>query len=304
MEPGIGAGARRPRTGRGALYAALAAVAVALTVLLWSAVGPDGGAPAGTPETDADAAGAPAGAQRPSGRDALVDNPLYRTGRLSPLPCPAPGLHVEDPDSVERFLNALADCLDYAWEAQFAKAELPYRPPSRVFWREPGTSPCRDYPSEAGAFYCRTSTSIYIGTEDVVSKWKGEPNGIVYASLLAHEYAHHVQGESGLLEYYHQQRGSQQDRSAQNSWTRRAELQANCLAGAFLGSIRVSYGLTSDDIALMMEDAEATADRPGGPDSDRTHGSAHNSRTWLRHGFDEQTPRACNTWVADADLVS
>ncbi|MFW5415937.1 neutral zinc metallopeptidase [Nocardiopsis sp. CNT-189] len=304
MERGIGAGARRPRRGRGALYAALAALVVALTVLLWTAVGPGGAVPPGTPDTDADAAGAPAGAQRPSGRDALVDNPLYRTGRLSPLPCPTSPLDVEDPGSVERFLDTLADCLDYAWQAQFAKAELPYRPPSRVFWEEPGTSPCRDYPSEAGAFYCRTSTSIYIGTEDVVRKWKGEPNGVVYASLLAHEYAHHVQGESGLLEYYHRRRGDEEDRGAQNAWTRRAELQANCLAGVFLGSIRVSYGLTSEDADLMLEDAEATADRPGGPEADRTHGSARNSRTWLRHGFEEQTPGACNTWAAGTDLVS
>jgi predicted metalloprotease len=241
---------------------------------------------------------------RPTGHTALVSNPLYDTGRLSPLPCPVPELDVEDPGSMEQFLHLVADCLDDAWKTQFDRAGIPFAPPGRVFWSEPGVSPCRAYPSPAGAFYCRASSSIYIGTSDVVEKWNGSEDSVVYASLLAHEYGHHVQGESGLLEYYHEQRQLEDDDAGRNAWTRRSELQANCLAGAFLGSVRVSYPLGSGDLEVLLDDASATADRADGPDEERTHGSSDNSVWWTRSGWDEQSASACNTWdVDDEDLV-
>lgn len=242
--------------------------------------------------------------ERPVGHTALVANPLYDTGRLSPLPCPVPELEVEDPGSMEQFLHLVSDCLDDAWKTQFDRAGIPFEPPDRVFWNEPGVSPCRAYPSPAGAFYCRASSAIYIGTSDVVEKWNGSEDSVVYASLLAHEYGHHVQGESGLLEYYHEQRQLEEDDAGRNAWTRRSELQANCLAGAFLGSVRVSYPLGPQDLEALLDDASATADRVDGPDEERTHGSADNSVWWTRAGWDEQSAGACNTWdVDDEDLV-
>ncbi len=241
---------------------------------------------------------------RPSGHTALVSNPLYETGRLSPLPCPVPELDVDDPGSMERFLHLVADCLDDAWKTQFDRAGIPFAPPDRVFWSEPGVSPCRAYPSPAGAFYCRASGAIYIGTSDVVEKWNGARDSVVYASLLAHEYGHHVQGESGLLEYYHEQRQLEDDDEGRNTWTRRSELQANCLAGAFLGSVRVSYPLTDGDLTALLDDAAATADRDDGPEEERTHGSSDNSVWWTRTGWEEQSAGSCNTWdVEDGDLV-
>lgn len=240
---------------------------------------------------------------RPSGETALLANPLYETGRLSPLPCPVPELDVTRPSSMEEFLHEVADCLDEVWQTQFDRAGISYSPPDRVFWTQPGTSPCRAYPSAAGAFYCRASGAIYIGTEDVVNKWHGAEESVVYASLLAHEYAHHVQGESGLLEYYHGQRRLEPDDAGRNSWTRRSELQANCLAGAFLGSVRVSYPLSDTDLETLLDDASATADREDGPEEERTHGAPENSVEWTRTGWEGQSPGMCNTWGLDDDSL-
>ncbi|WP_121188123.1 neutral zinc metallopeptidase [Nocardiopsis sp. Huas11] len=242
--------------------------------------------------------------ERPSGHAALVSNPLYGTGRLSPVPCPVDEPDVDEAAEMEEFLDAVSDCLDDTWSTQFARAGVPFDPPERVFWSEPGASPCRPYPSSAGAFYCRASMSIYIGTSDVVEKWNGATRSVVYASLLAHEYSHHVQGESGLLEYYHEQREQESDAAGRNAWTRRSELQANCLAGAFLGAVRVTYPLDGGDLDSLLADAAATADREGGPDAERTHGSEDNGVWWTRTGWEEQSPGACNTWdVPDEDLV-
>ncbi|MBV2365218.1 neutral zinc metallopeptidase [Streptomonospora nanhaiensis] len=303
--PGPAGGPGPPARGRGALYAALAALLAAFTALTGIAVvGDDPGPGPGTAATPQAGATADQGdTQRPSGQSALVANPLYETGRLMPLPCPAPELHVHDPASMERFLHTVADCLDDAWARQFREAGVPFEPPRRVFWSEGGTSPCRAYPSGAGAFYCRAVKSIYIGTSDVVDKWGGNEVSAVYASLLAHEYGHHVQGEAGLLEYYHQQRSLETTRIDQNVWTRKSELQANCLAGVFLGAVRVTYPLTDSDVAAVLDDAAATADRENGPEEERTHGSADNSVLWLEHGMADQSPGACNTWAVEDDAL-
>ncbi|MFD6950708.1 metalloprotease [Nocardiopsis sp. TSRI0078] len=319
--------ARRADRRASGLVTALVVVLLALALLSWTTAGdeeprPDASADGtgAVPDSDDKPGQDPSGwtgdggrtglserfgqRERPSGHAALVDNPLYGTGRLSPRPCPVAEPDVDEAESMEAFLNSVADCLDDAWRTQFARAGLPFAPPERVFWEEPGVSPCRSYPSRAGAFYCRASASIYIGTSDVVEKWNGATRSVVYASLLAHEYGHHVQGESGLLEYYHEQRELREDPLERNSWTRRSELQANCLAGAFLGSVRVSYPLDDGDLAALLTDAAATADREDSPPEDRTHGSADNSVRWTRKGWEEQTPGACNTWdVPDESLV-
>lgn len=297
-----------PRRHRAALYAAFCVIVLVLSGLAWTATSGNGQSgeekatdTGASPDSGSGSPTQQADTQRPSGARALVTNPLYSTGRLSPLPCPAPDLEVGDPASMEHFLNTVADCLDDTWSAQFAKAGISFEPPDRNFWSEPGTSSCRDYPSSAGAFYCRTDRTLYIGTTDVVEKWSGEQNSAVYASLLAHEYAHHVQGEAGLLEYYHEQRRREEDPAEQSGWTRKSELQANCLSGAFLGAVEVSYPLDDADRKAVLEDAAATGDEEDAPPKERTHGNPDNSRLWTRTGLEKQAPGACNTWAVSND---
>ncbi|KUP95409.1 neutral zinc metallopeptidase [Thermobifida cellulosilytica] len=298
------------RGARGARPAALGATALALALLTGCAPATTGTpAPAPAPQQQASSSADPH--RRPdsglgadfTGESVIKHNPLYATGRLSPLPCPALELDVHDAESMERFLNAVTDCLDQAWTVQFAKAGLEFEPPQRVYWTEPGTSPCRDYPSAAGGFYCRASKSVYLGVHDIAEKWSHSPDSVVYASLLAHEYGHHVQGEAGILDYYHERRRQETDPVERNAWTRRGELQANCLAGVFLGSVAVTYPIGEEERRVLLQDAAATADRADSTDAERTHGSAENSALWLERGLDYQTPGSCNTWTAEDDLV-
>lgn len=326
-DPSRLAHARRTHRANRRVFSAVCGLLVALlalSLLSWTTVSEEGsgtdtasehsgaGSPSDEkPGQESSVADAPTGQlnspgtvpDRPSGHAALVSNPLYETGRLSPLPCPVPELDVDEPASMEEFLNAVADCLDDAWQTQFDRAGILFEPPDREFWDEPGVSPCRPYPSPAGAFYCRASETIYIGNSDVVDKWNGATESVVYASLLAHEYGHHVQGESGLLEYYHEQRQLEDDHAGRNTWTRQSELQANCLAGAFLGAIQVSYPLSDSDLTALLDDASATADHDGAPDEERTHGSSENSKAWTQTGWEEQSPGACNTWDLDDESL-
>ncbi len=101
-------------------------------------------------------------------------------------------------------MDTLSDCLDSAWSKQFRKAGIRFDRPNRVFWVDPGRSPCGTYPAPgASAFYCPANNTMYVGLKHVVETSGGEPlsNYAVYARVIAHEYGHHVQDRAGILLY-------------------------------------------------------------------------------------------------------
>ncbi|MDA8369245.1 MAG: neutral zinc metallopeptidase [Nocardiopsaceae bacterium] len=235
------------------------------------------------------------------GAEVLTDNPLYSTGEMTEVTCKAPALDPEDEASMEKFLHDMTDCLDQAWNKQFADAEMEFDPPSRIYWYAAGQSPCGNYPVQGtAAFYCQANGGLYLGVEDIVANSDKSEHPEAYTFLLSHEYAHHVQGEVGILGYFHSKRGAESDRPTRDLLTRRSELQANCLGGTFLGATESSFPIGTEEQANILEDAERRGDY--GSDN-RTHGSPDNGRMWTAHGMDRMDPAACNTWEAREDVV-
>ncbi|MBB6173877.1 hypothetical protein HNR23_003937 [Nocardiopsis mwathae] len=253
---------------------------------------PAAGAVAGPP------AGGGAVAEGPA---VLTDNPLYEGGALTEVACPAPDLDPDDPESMAAFLHEMTDCLDEAWSEEFAGTDLPFENPSRIYWYAAGQSPCGNFPAEGtAAFYCQANKGLYLGVEDIVRNSGDSRHPEAYTFLLSHEYAHHVQGEAGILGYYHSARSRQDSAQDRHLMTRRSELQANCLGGAFLNSVGRTFPITDRERANILEDAERRGDYTPG---DRTHGSPENGGMWTAHGMDLGDPAACNTWIAREDLV-
>ncbi|WP_052809582.1 neutral zinc metallopeptidase [Streptomonospora alba] len=244
-------------------------------------------------------AGAPA--PQDSGAGALAGNPLYDSGEMARVTCPAPGLDPGDPASMEDFLHEITDCLDTAWRKQLTESGVEFEPPTRVYWYTAGQSPCGSYPAAGtAAFYCQANEGLYLGIQDIVENSAENEHPEAYTFLLSHEYAHHVQGEAGVLGRFHAVRAAKGDGAAKDELTRRNELQANCLGGLFLGSVAGSYPIGSQEHANILADAERRGDFAPG---DRTHGSPDNGRLWTDHGMDRSDPAACNTWEARKDLV-
>lgn len=234
--------------------------------------------------------------------DPLAANPLYTTGELESFDCPAPALEPADPDSVETFLHAQTDCLDRTWEHQFEETGLAFDRPLRIYWSTEGQSPCGGYPSEdVAAFYCRQNKGLYLGVSDVVEKSNHSENPETYSRLLSHEYGHHVQGEAGIHDAFRAAHADEPSEDGRGELSRRSELQADCLGGAFLGSVQETYPLPDEGRGHILEDAEARADRDSR--DRRTHGTPEHAVLWTEHGFDRMDPAACNTWDARADLV-
>ncbi|MEU6036269.1 neutral zinc metallopeptidase [Actinomadura sp. NPDC047616] len=244
------------------------------------------------------------GRQPAASRADATDNRLYATGALTPVACRIPAID-QAPASMRRFMDALSDCLDASWRTQFGKASMAFSPPKRVFWETSGRSPCGTYPNPgASAFYCPANNTMYVGLRHVVETSGGEPlsNFTVFARVIAHEYGHHVQERAGILRYGHRQMETASTATARMETSRRIELQAQCLAGAFLGAERRAMGITRRQYLAMMEDVRGRGDERLPPDQ-RDHGSSRNYAGWVAIGFRGDGLAVCNTWTAPPRAV-
>jgi uncharacterized protein len=302
-DPGPDYGYRRParrprRTASGVLIGTLGGVAALFVVAVlgfWLA-GHDRPA----------SAGGDGSRLRTGNRSAALAGPLYRSGALSRVPCRLPKIAEGDEESMRTFLDTLSDCLDQAWSRQFTKAGVAgFAAPQRIFWSLPGSSPCGSYPAPgASAFYCPANDTMYVGLSNIVDTAGGEAvsHYAVYARVIAHEYGHHVQEDAGILEYGHELMASG-DIPAREEASRRIELQAQCLAGAFLSAERRTLPMTPAQYREMIADNRARGDDESRPDG-RDHGSGRHYAGWVARGYDRRVLSACDTWTAPASDVS
>lgn len=238
-------------------------------------------------------------------RSAATDNPLYATGELTAVECRLPHIVPGSGASMKGFMDTLTGCLDAVWGHQFRVADVSFAGPNRVFWSQPGRSPCGSYPQPgAAAFYCGVNNTMYVGLQNIVETSGNEPvsHYAVYARVIAHEYGHHVQQEAGILAYGHQLM-NQQSVSARTDASRRIELQAQCFAGAFLGAERATLPMTEEQYRAMVADVFGRGDDRQPPDR-RDHGSARHYAGWVITGFAKRVLSACDTWTAAPSEVS
>lgn len=256
---------------------------------------PGGGSSGGTSANGSTGTAPPATATR-----------IYGIGPLTGYGCRgrliAPGV----PSSFAAFLNATTDCLDQTWSTAFRRAGVPFSPPLRVFWTQPGRSPCGDYPAPgAAAFYCPLNHAMYIGVTHAQEAAAGLPVrfNVAYGREVAHEYGHHVQDEAGILEYSHEARTQAATLDERNAITRRSELQAQCLAGAFMAAVRPSFPVTNTQWQVALRDSYGRGDDPDEPDH-RDHGSRRHYAGWLNLAFIRGSTGVCDTWSAPAIQIS
>ncbi|MEV5704665.1 neutral zinc metallopeptidase, partial [Actinoallomurus sp. NPDC052274] len=233
-----------------------------------------------------------------------ADSPLYKVGRLPSDGCRGRQITQGDPASFRAFLNGTTDCLDKAWGQGFARAGLKFTAPTRVFWSTSGSSPCGTYPSPGvAAFYCPSNASIYIGVTDAQKAAGGMPvrYNVAYAREVAHEYGHAIQDQTGILDYSQRERAAATSTLARNAVTKRSELQAQCLSGVFMSSVRGTFPVTPEQWAVALRDSYERGD-DGRPLEQRDHGTDAHYRGWVQLGYTHGTTSTCNTWAATGVL--
>ncbi|MGY4103286.1 neutral zinc metallopeptidase [Nocardia sp. R16R-3T] len=206
-------------------------------------------------------------------------------------------------ETARKFFETAAACLESAWKPVLAQKNLPFQSPTlNVSATTDGiTTPCTGSTSNFAAFYCPANKTIYMPLSQLQTDLFKD-NWIVYLSVFAHEYGHHVQAMAGILRKANSDRvdaGVRSDRGLELS--RRIELQANCFDGMYLGSSSNGGSLTTSQITLARRDAHGRGDQRGDM---RDHGTAENGGTWFEIGVDKDRAAQCNTFTASASAVS
>ncbi|MFI6322181.1 neutral zinc metallopeptidase [Nonomuraea sp. NPDC050556] len=224
---------------------------------------------------------------------ALTPTPLYDSGRMKTSSCHERVLTQGGIPHAKEYLAAVTSCLDAAWSAHLH----PFSKPSVRYYEEPADRVCGvPWPSGASAFYCTTSRTLHFPLEGA---WIEDRTDLYPFKVAAHEYGHHVQQVTGLRRAYERLARATPRRAAE--YNRRYELQADCLAGVFLGSVWDSLDRSPKDWADLVDATIASGD--WGEDY-RSHGRGTTRAYWLKRGYAAVSPGACDTWKAPASKVS
>jgi predicted metalloprotease len=178
-----------------------------------------------------------------------------------------------------------------------------YEPARTRFFDGSVSTGCGAASSAVGPFYCPRDRFVYIdlGFFDQLEEFGGSSGPLAQAYVLAHEYGHHVQNLTGVLE-----RAANRDTGPQSQAVR-VELQADCYAGVWVANA-IRTGLVEDITRADVQDALTSAAAIGddriqektqgqvNPES-WTHGSSDQRQSWFVRGIEGGTPRSCDTFT-------
>ncbi len=252
-------------------------------------------APATTvPPTKARPTTTPTKPAGPQPANATAKNPLTVDIGLRSGGCELPKWSRRE-DGVRAFLNAVVACLDKKWQPIMAGLKLPWNPPKVVITLEIEQHDCIGKFDPYNSQQCRNT--IYLVPDSYLKNSVGVDNaGIVAAETVAHEYAHHIQSLSGILGASWAEEvavGSSSPAGLEAS--RRIELQAQCLAGVFMGA---TFDAATVDIAVQEQ--YHRGDYPG---RDPDHGQPERSGAWFKQGATRNKLSDCNTFAVDSAAV-
>ncbi|BBY99371.1 neutral zinc metallopeptidase [Mycolicibacterium fallax] len=236
----------------------------------------------------------------PTGEAALSRNPLFATSEagLPKQPCNPVGLP-KDTATAQAFYAVVQQCLENGWRPLITGAQLDYRPPEVMVANSTAmSSPCGAAEGIWVAFYCSTNEMVYMPL-DVMSSTPGNDEPLMYVSVFAHEFGHHVQALSGVTgESWPRRKYAGENTAAGLEISRRGELQAQCFSGMFVGSITDSGG-----IFTRAEFDDRTYGEARLENGYRDHGTPQHQQAWWLHGAERNQLRDCNTWAASPDAV-
>ncbi|MBB5978924.1 neutral zinc metallopeptidase [Kribbella solani] len=230
----------------------------------------------------------------------LAQNPLYRVGRLPASRCKEPAVRPTSVANVRKYYAEFLRCLDKVWKPVVEKAGFTFQPVRLEVFTGKTRTLCSVQDSAA---YCGQGTISMSADFDIRNYRKSDKlwTRATMAHLAAHEYAHHIQRLTGISAASSIRTNYLNGVDAPLQESRRLELQASCLSGAYLGADRSYFPVSG---AWRERWRWAISHRGDEWGTQRDHGSSKNHSRWTRRGFDAAAPSACNTFTASAATVS
>lgn len=207
-------------------------------------------------------------------------------------PCRLPPFHASVPGQ-RAFYEAELACLNSTWKPVLQAARVPFEPPRVEVVDRPAHTPCGVRKPDRTALYCQGALYMTAGYYRDVEGHGDDAS--VYFGQMAHEYGHHVQQLTGIMNASWQDRARSGKRSpAGTETTRRLELQATCFGGMFLGALHEQHAVDPALVAGALKDYGERGDGPGQPPE---HGSRQTNGSWAQQGFRNNRTYQCNTWL-------
>ncbi|MFB4290600.1 neutral zinc metallopeptidase [Nonomuraea sp. ATR24] len=240
----------------------------------------------------------------------LKNNTMYRAGALPRMACRAGNASIFSHSQLKSLILRTSKCMDRAWGQILSKQGIPFRPPNYAIASGRGRGACGDYPQPGSMvpYYCPRNSTIYASTSAMA---KGNGNARGYGqiiswhggiiSMMAHEYGHHVQNITGLMDSWWAQTLDSSSNSGKLALSRRLELQATCFGGMWMRSVAASYPINTARRGELFWFYGQVGDYPGYP---RDHGSRANNQRWFRQGWEKSQAYQCNTWVMPSSATS
>jgi len=187
----------------------------------------------------------------------------------------------DTPEEFEEDIGAAQDIAEAYWDKHFNSSGLAFRPIRRLIpYERDGEVDCGGQPlTRNNAAYCSAGDFIAYDVNWAFAAFRQIGDAFLYY-LLGHEYAHGIQARLGI----------------QKQFTIQQELQADCMAGAYIGdSVRdKQLTLQDGDLDELARGLEAVGDDPGQPwFAEGSHGTARQRTQAFTNGFDHSL-RPCN----------
>lgn len=183
-----------------------------------------------------------------------------------------------------------------------------YTPATPVLFKNATQSPCGNASGATGPFYCPIDKKAYLDTGFFVTLENrlGARGDFAAAYVVAHEIAHHVQDELGILAKANDIR-RQVSAEESNAISVRIELQADCLSGVWARHAAQTFGsIDRTDLEEAVNAARKIGDDTLQKSAGQrpmphtfTHGTAEQRSRWFVTGLQSGTIASCDTFSTD-----
>ncbi|HBB84249.1 MAG TPA: hypothetical protein DC031_13500 [Sulfitobacter sp.] len=210
----------------------------------------------------------------------------------------------EDPqvDFAARVLTTTEQVWSRVFQEQLGET---YTPPQLVVFDNVTQSACGGASGATGPFYCPADNMAYLDTAffRTLDQRLGAGGDFAAAYVIAHEVAHHVQNEIGVLPQVARMRQQSSEVEA-NALTVRLELMADCFSGIWASNVEglMEKGDLEEALnaARMIGDDHLQRQAGQVPQPHTfTHGTSEQRARWFERGYESGEMAQCGTFKAD-----